>query len=139
MRFRCSNVACGLWPRSFEFEDNGGECPKCGLKGPPGIASLIDVHLVVMNPRGPIMGRMGRQLIACQPNRAYLCRFPSEPFAATDDPRAVTCPKCQRLPAFREVATQYDEMGEILGALGETPRVTVDLGENNADGTRRSR
>lgn len=125
MRFRCNNVACGQWPRCFEFEDRGGECPKCGMKGPPQVATLIDVHFMLMTAKGPISGRMGRQMVACQPDRAYLCRHPSEPFAATDDPRAVTCPKCVRLPCFREQAQQYEELAEMLGS---PVKLTVDMG-----------
>ena len=124
MRFRCNMSTCGTFPQGFEFEDNSGVCPKCNASGPPRVAALIDVHLMVMHAKGPIEGKLGRQMVACQPKREYLCRNQFEMFSASDDPTAVTCPKCLRTDAFRERAAI-----EELAMSGESPAlVTVDLG-----------
>lgn len=127
MRFRCNMPACGSFPKGFEFVDHGGVCPKCGSSGAPLVVALIDVHLMVMDSKGPIQGRMGRQYVACERARAYLCRHPEEPFAATDDPRAVTCPKCVRTGEFRAEASAYEELAQMVS--DSLPTVTVaDMG-----------
>ncbi len=124
MRFRCN--LCSEVPRMFEWEDNSGACPKCGASGPPLVAALVDVHLMVMSRKGPIMGRMGRQYVCCQPERAYLNRHPAEQFFATDDLRAVTCPKCLRSREFAEMAPLYEDLERAVEAPAIT---TVDMGE----------
>lgn len=122
MRFRCN--LCGDFPQGFEFEDHAGVCPKCGASGSPHVAALIDVHFIVMDRKGPIVGSLGRQLIACQPQRSYLCRHPNEPFAASDEAAAVTCPRCRSTPAWRERARLIEQ---LLPALEPAATVTVDL------------
>src|SRR4051794_1787294 len=68
MRFRC--YRCSNPPRYFEFADKDA-CPKCGtsVDATPAVVELADVHLTVMDARGPIMGSRGRQFIACDPKR----------------------------------------------------------------------
>jgi hypothetical protein len=129
MRFRCNH--CSDFPRTFfEWEGRGGECPQCGRKGPPAVAPLADVHLVVQDDKGPIMGQF-RQRVACQPKREFLGRSVREPFHASDDPRAVTCPKCRGMKEWQERAMMYEELEEALASLGVTP--TMDLGEVKRD------
>jgi uncharacterized CHY-type Zn-finger protein len=88
------------------------------------IAPLIDVHYMVMSNMGPITGSEGRQYVACQPKREYLCRHPNERFAATGTPEAVTCPKCKRTKEFAEAAHTIES---LLESLAPPPSVTVDL------------
>lgn len=125
MRFRCNMPTCGEFPRGHEFEDNGGVCPKCGASGGKMIATLIDVHLMVMDRKGPIQGGEGRQYVACEPKRDHLCRSPMHPWSASDDVLAVTCPKCVRTREYRERAAG---IAELLSKL-EAPTLTaVDFG-----------
>lgn len=131
MRFRCNLPACGAFPKGFEFEDNGGECPKCGAKGPPLVATLTDICLLVPDRKGPIRGRSGGLYVACQPARAYLCRHSEDRFAATGDVLAVTCPRCVKTREFRERAAGIDE---LAGLLETAPRVTVDFAPQSAGG-----
>lgn len=126
MRFRCNMPTCGEFPRGFEFEDHGGECPKCGMKGPSRhVAALIDVHLLVLDRKGPILGGEGRQYVACEPKRAYLCRGPHDVWSATGDVLAVTCPKCVRTGEYRERAAGVAELARTLDA---PTLAVVDMG-----------
>jgi hypothetical protein len=95
-RFRCVN--CGEPPEGFYFEAARDQCPRCGKSGPVWIASLVDVHLVVMDDAGAIASPNGRQFVACQKRRDHLAAHQYERFAATDDPAAVTCPSCKGTP-----------------------------------------
>lgn len=124
MRWRCNAESCGSFPKGFEFIDNGGVCPKCNRQGPSKyVVALIDVHLVVMDSKGPILGGEGRQYVACMPTREYLCRNPYEPFSASGHPLAVTCPKCQRSKEFRERAVVYAELAQLLDSPAKTTAV----------------
>ncbi len=113
MRFRCYNPTCGTVPRGFVFEGDIPQCPKCGRIGQPGVQELTDVHFVVMGT-GPIFGGAGKQHIACQPLRDCMARHLDDQFAATDDPRSVTCRSCKGTPAYQDMAKLFPEI-----ALGE--------------------
>src|SRR5690242_6691309 len=106
MRFRC--YACGPAPHGFEWSGDP-VCPRCNRVGPPVVQVLVDVHLMLMDPKGPIYGRWGRQLVACQPKRAHLALHSNDTFAASDDPRAVTCPACRRTPEWQAMAAQLPD------------------------------
>jgi len=108
-RFRC--VKCLPPPRGFEFEADYPQCPQCG--GVMQLLRLIDVHLIVMSQAGPILGIEGRQHVACQPKRDGLARHPADTFAATPDPREVTCPSCKGTPAYRDMAKLFPEIEAV--------------------------
>src|ERR1700733_6354995 len=98
-RYRC--IRCKPMPRGFLFENDSGECPTCGASGFHYVHQITDVHLVVFSAKGPIRGQSGRQLIACQPGREQMALHKYEEFAATDDPRAVTCRSCRGTEAYK--------------------------------------
>jgi hypothetical protein len=118
MRFRCCK--CFPPPLSLFFENDTGQCPKCGAAGPMSIAIITDVHLIVFDAKGPIGGPSGRQLVACQPKREQLAMHKFDTFAASDDPRAVTCRSCMGTPAYRELARAYAELLRPTGQEGAT-------------------
>lgn len=132
MRFRCN--LCGDWPRMLEFEDNAGACPKCGARGVPNVAPLIDVHLMVMHAKGPINAPKGRQMVACQPNRDCLARSTLDLFSASDDPRAVTCPKCRRTENWKVRAREIDELAEALAEIMGAPVMVMPVPPSGAKG-----
>lgn len=103
-RFRCIN--CGQFPDGFLFEANPGAaaCPKCHSSGPMFITPIVDVHFVVMDRKGPILGAMGRQYVACQRKRDHLALHQYDNFAATDDPSAVSCLSCRGTKEWQEAA-----------------------------------
>jgi hypothetical protein len=119
MRFRCN--LCSQWPATLEFEDNAGACPKCGACEVPFVARLIDVHLMVVDARGPIRGGRGRQMVACQPARDHLAKSTLDLFSASDDPRAATCPRCRRTPLWKDRARQIDELARALAEIEGLP------------------
>lgn len=106
-RYRC--VRCGPPPAGLEW---GGkpECPKCGRSGMPHVFELCDVHLMVMDDRGPITGAEGRQFIACEPRREHLALIGGDGFAASGDVRAVTCAACKRTKHFRRGIRQFPQV-----------------------------
>lgn len=101
-RFRCNGRKCGRPPKGFVFENDVGQCPKCGALGAPIVHELTDVHFVVMG-KGPLMGPYGAHHIACEPEREHLSLDASDGYAATDVPTSVTCPSCMGTPAFQEM------------------------------------
>jgi len=101
-RFRCNRHTCGRPPQGHIFENDAGQCPKCGALAAPAVHELVDVHFVVMG-QGPILGPHGPSHIACQPQREHMALHPSDAFAASDVPTAVTCPSCLATPAFQEI------------------------------------
>lgn len=122
MRWRCH--ACGSGTRYLEWEGDG-QCPRCGRGYVPGagqVAPLTDVHLVVMAEDGPIWGGEGRQRVACQPRRDYLATTVDDFFAASDDPRAVTCPACRATREYQGMAALFPEI-----AIEEGVRRSIGL------------
>jgi hypothetical protein len=112
-RFRCRRH--GSAPRFHEFADDTGEgvCQRCIEDGwplccaadaPEQIHELVDIHLIVMDPRGPILGSQGRQHVACEPKRDGLALHRHDQYAATDDARIVTCPSCQGTAVWKQIA-----------------------------------
>lgn len=98
----------------LEYESDTGQCPRCNrspITHPYTVHPLIDVHFIVMDSRGPILGSFGRQLVACQPKREFLAAHSEDSYAATDDPRSVTCPACKRTKEWQELAKLFPELG----------------------------
>lgn len=130
MRFRCN--ACvdesGRRPRLLEFESDRQVCPRCGASGPPLVAALIDVHLVVMDPKGAIQAASGRQYVACSPKRPYFGIDPLRPYSATGEVSAVTCPRCKGTKEYLERARALEEVEEEVRAAQEQRKVVVDMG-----------
>ena len=112
MRFRCR--ACGPLPAGLEWEATGNEqCPKCGRSTrthPYVVHELTDVHFIVRHADGPILGNSGRLFVACERKRDALARHMADSYAASDDPRAVTCPACKRTREFLEMARLFPEL-----------------------------
>jgi hypothetical protein len=101
-RFRC--IQCGEPPDGFLFEADLPTCPRCHASGPMHIVPIVDVHYVVMDPKGAILGSMGRQYVACSPKRTGFAMHQFEQFAATDVPSAVTCRSCRGTRMWQEAA-----------------------------------
>jgi hypothetical protein len=127
-RFRC--IKCARPPRGREFgrDDLVPVCDQCGAMGSPWVFELTDVHLVALDPKGPLEGAMGRQLVACQPSREYLALHAHDDFAATDDPRVVTCPRCKGTDAYKQRASLYKSLRRERDMEAYARKVRVDLG-----------
>lgn len=116
MRFRC--IHCGPapgvpgWQDGFLFESDRPECPKCGRFGDMSIAPIQDVHLLVEDARGPILGSSRRFRVACEPARDVLARHQYDRYAATADVLAVTCRSCKGTPAYQAMAALHPELAE---------------------------
>lgn len=102
-RFRCYNCPdrrphrYGKY-REFEADDPAPACPACGAME-PAVQILTDIHLLIVDPQGPIYGQSGlRYRIACEPRRDILAVPLGEHYAATPEIRAVTCPSCLGTP-----------------------------------------
>jgi hypothetical protein len=118
--FRCLNCrdySLGLIGQFKEFEADGPLCPHCGTSDNARVViQLVPVHLLLPDPRGPILGAGGRRLkVGCMPARDHLATGEEgETFSASGDPRAVTCPSCKGLPAWRERANLFPELKHQL-------------------------
>lgn len=128
MRFRCNTcVQEGKrFPHMFEFESDTQVCPLCGASGPPLVAALIDVHFVVMHPKGAIHAASGRQYIACSPKRTTFGVNPNVPYSATGEVTAVTCPRCKGTREYLERAKLIEELEEQVAEA--TRKIVVDMG-----------
>lgn len=120
MRFRCYNcrdLRPGRIGQFREFEADRAGCPKCGA-GEPAVLELTDVHFLVPGPDGPLTGLAGlRWKVGCEPGREALALHLLDTYAATHDPRAVTCPSCRGLPAWRQAAGAFRELRQGLAII----------------------
>lgn len=119
-----------------EFEADRPLCPRCGGSG-LAVLKLVDVHLVYADEAGPIRGKFGRYRVACEPNRPVLSRHQHDEYAATGEPRAVTCRRCLRTPQWEELvklSPYVDEIRDLRRAMeADYPdmvasKAVVDLG-----------
>ncbi len=115
---RCRCYRCQLRPGEFlEFEADRLACPKCGA-GEAVVIELADVHWLMPDPAGPHEGSDGvRRAVGCDRKRDVLALGTLDHFAASPDPRAVTCPRCQGLEAWRQAAALFREMRGVLAGL----------------------
>ena len=129
-RYRCNNPACGQPPRGLEFEGRDGQCPRCGRQHRPGhaasgVVELCDVHFQVYHSAGAQDGWAGRFYVACEPKRDCLAPNPFLHYAASDDPRAVTCPACLRTKEWREMCRALFPAHFNLVTGGDRPPAQV--------------
>jgi hypothetical protein len=97
-----------------EFEGDRPLCPKCGA-GEPAVLELTPVHFLFGAPDGPIEGKNGlRYRAACEPGREVLAVHALDQYAATGDPRAVTCPSCMGTPAYKRAAGFVKELRGVM-------------------------
>ncbi len=93
----CRNPQCREQSdREFTFtvEHDHFACPKCGADKAPMVGTLVLTHLLVPDPKGPVIGRGGiRWQIACDTKRAYLATATNLE-AVTDQIGVVNCPGC---------------------------------------------
>ena len=131
-RFRCNRPTCGVMPQGFVFESDVPRCPRCGALGAPAVHELCDVHFLVMG-HGPLMGHHGAHHVACEPERPYLAQHLVH-YAASDDPHAVTCPRCRGMAVFQEfVKGLFPHLWVQMQMEKEGKQVMVDLGAKPAD------
>lgn len=101
MRFRCYD--CYLKSRGDrEYSEWNGDIPTCQRckATAPMVVPLVDIHLVISDPNGPIVTGMGRFRMACRPMRDKLAT--KQVASMTGDPSAVTCLECKRTKSYRE-------------------------------------
>lgn len=113
-RYRCYN--CRLQKIGFyrEFAKDRPECDHCGA-GAPAVVELLDIHFLASSSNGPIEGKNGRRFfVCCMPKREYLSVGLHDNFAATGDPRAVTCPICIESEAFKKFVVNVTQYKSIL-------------------------
>jgi hypothetical protein len=100
--------------RYHEFEADKPLCPKCGA-GEPAVLQLVGVHFLYGDRMGPIEGRHGlRYRVACEPSREILAAHLADDYAASGDPRAVTCPSCLTTPHYRRAASIIKELRQMM-------------------------
>lgn len=79
---------------TFDVENDGFDCPKCGADQPPMVGLFTLVHLLIRDPDGPIPGVGGiRYRSACEAHRDYLAT-PTNDEAFSADPDGINCPGC---------------------------------------------
>jgi hypothetical protein len=97
VRAYCYNPECKpVDGDRFEFgvSNDRFACPKCGAFLPPMVGVLSLVHLLVRDPKGPIIGEGGlRWRLACEERRAYLATVTNNE-AATVVREVANCPGC---------------------------------------------
>lgn len=91
----CRNPECAENGKEFHFavENDLFCCPKCGADRAPMVGLLVLTHLLVPHEKGPILGRNGRWVLACDDARAYLATATNQE-AATDNAKIANCPGC---------------------------------------------
>ena len=115
VRGYCYNPECK--PRDhdrFEFtvEDDYFCCPKCKAFKGPMVGSLVLIHLITRDNRGPLEGEGGlRYKIACDSERAYTATFTNLESATTVQDIA-NCPGCLKVAAEQKLG----QSGYLLGA-----------------------
>ena len=112
-RYRCHNADCAPvrnGPLGFDFVADAPVCPKCQTDGTDPnfgqlIDKLVDVHLIVPDPTGPIISKnLGRRRIACQPTRSDMG---GDCTAVAADPAAVTCVACRSTDDFKAATDRF--------------------------------
>jgi len=88
----CVNPECVKTGNS-EFTSDIPKCPRCTCEGPPTIQLRTLIHLLVPDPKGPILGAVQRWKFACDPKREHLA-LEDNMEAATDNVHAANCPGC---------------------------------------------
>jgi hypothetical protein len=78
--------------------------------------------MIVFHPRGAIHTPFGRQFVACEPARELYSVTASDGYAATPDPRAVTCPSCKGTEHWRAAARRFAEMEHELAKVAAATR-----------------
>ncbi len=136
-KFRCFQCPMIAPNRQREFEAAQTlhpVCPRCGA-GEQAIVRLVDVHFVVADPAGPIVGRLGRYKVACEPKRQFLAKSQIDTYSASGEPTAVTCRACMRTRDYEEMLAVSEEL-QALRELMEADYpdlvakvTTVDLGK----------
>lgn len=99
--FQCNNEDCQLaGGRNFIFEAAVPTCPKCE-QGPPFTSTVVIMHYVYYNKKGPIKGYAGRRIsVACMPD----VNIQVSPFQATTGHQSlVNCPKCRASEIFKRM------------------------------------
>lgn len=91
----CRNKHCRIDGKEFQFpvEHDRFACPKCGADSKPMVGVLVLTHLLLPHEQGPLKGRSGRWVIACDDQRAYLATATNQE-AATDNAEVANCPGC---------------------------------------------
>jgi hypothetical protein len=70
----------------------------------------VDVHLIVVDPKGQILSTSGRLQVACDTKRDHLAVKFGPCFSATPDASLVTCPRCKGTPAYLERIKPHEEL-----------------------------
>jgi len=98
---RCPNPeCCEKGEPYFDFQSDYPKCPKCSL-GPPAVEKRALMHLLVRDPKGPVVGQLGlRYALACDKKRDYLATWRNGE-AATGSPKDVNCPGCKKSKAYK--------------------------------------
>jgi hypothetical protein len=109
VRAFCLNVQCleASDRKRFEFDVEHADvaCPKCGATESPMIGMMTLIHLLVKNPKGPIVGKGGiRYSMGCEAERPYLATLTNDE-AATDQPEAANCPGCLKVAQERKLTS----------------------------------
>jgi hypothetical protein len=117
--YRCRDTRPGRAGEFHEFESDRHFCTRCGHVA----SELADVHLLMPCTGGPIWdGSGGRWQVGCQPKRDVLARNEADQFSASHDARAVTCPSCRGLPAYKEQAKMWAQWDREFRARYEFDR-----------------
>lgn len=107
--YRCYNPDCSPndLADGFDFSGVEAKCPKCH-QGRPVVVDKTAIHLLVKDKeKGKVIGAMGSKWrCLCDKEKAHFVA-PTE--AATDDRRAVTCPRCLEMVAILDEHQHADD------------------------------
>ncbi|MDE2097164.1 MAG: hypothetical protein KGL39_07950 [Patescibacteria group bacterium] len=121
-------MKCKPPPRGRIFESDSGQCPHCGAEGTHAVFELVYVHFIVMGS-GPIFGAHGKQHVACEPNRDGLSIRPGDCYAASEDPRATTCPGCMGTKAWQAASAAMASIDKNYRLRLQIEEAAVAAGE----------
>jgi hypothetical protein len=103
--YRCLLCRSLERPHGLDFEGTEPKCPRCAA-GPPAVQALVHIHLLVLDPEGPILGEFGRRYhVACKPEATNPRGAP-----CTGETVAVTCPLCKQTNDYKAVKA-VEELG----------------------------
>lgn len=111
--YRCAHPSRrpGLY---HEWEGDKELCPRCGA-GSPAVVQLVPVHFLYGDLMGPIAGANGLHYkVACEPGREVLALHIKDDYAASGDPRAVTCPSCMGTSHYKRAASLIKELRQAM-------------------------
>jgi hypothetical protein len=115
--YRCTNPECSTDPAGrhiFNFLADQPICPKCGAdrrqpEHRDTIVPLSTIHFLVVDPKGPIIGKGKRFRAACKPDQKLGVKVQGQIVHGTRDGLVVNCPDCLKTPEWAAYAAENED------------------------------